>query len=458
MDNELKRNTLGLSGLIFQGMGQLSPLFTFDGIISVAAFALGASPLAFLIGMVASLLTGNTLYQFSKRTASARGYYGYASMSLGHGTGFFTSYIYILYQIANLMFVFSFFIMIFNPALEYITGINIPFYFSVIIISLLIMPSFYMVYRGLRPSFRSQIILNSIEIAFVVIISVEIIITSHDNSIIPFTPVSGYKSLFLGFITGSFLAYTGYGSIVPLGEEAREPKRNIGIAILAMILIIGVLDLLISYALVVGFGINSMDNFSNLLIPSFMVIQSHAGRVVDLIFFILNIIIIYTLFNTIATSLTRNIYAMARDGFLPERFLKLNSHSVPHNALYLTAIIFTVSALISGAVFYLYFSYSGFLDEFIMYATVSSLSTLIIHLITNTGLSRVRKSMLTDAVLPSISSIIILVAFYYTFSDFGFPFLYSEIILLIYSILIITIYFTKLYGKHLKIAENNIKI
>ena len=30
-----------------------------------------------------------------------------------------------------------------------------------------------------------------------------------------------------------------------------------------------------------------------------------------------------------------------------------------HNALYLTAIIFTVSALISGAVFYLYFSYSG---------------------------------------------------------------------------------------------------
>ena len=34
--------------------------------------------------------------------------------------------------------------------------------------------TFYMVYRGLRPSFRSPIILNSIEIAFVVIISVEI--------------------------------------------------------------------------------------------------------------------------------------------------------------------------------------------------------------------------------------------------------------------------------------------
>ncbi len=76
MENQLKSNAISFHGLIFQGMGQLSPLFTFDGIISVAAFAQGGSPLAFLVGLIASLLTGNTLYQFSKRTASARGLYG----------------------------------------------------------------------------------------------------------------------------------------------------------------------------------------------------------------------------------------------------------------------------------------------------------------------------------------------------------------------------------------------
>ena len=121
MENHLQSNSISLPGLIFQGMGQLSPLFTFDGIISVAAFAAGASPLAFLVGLIASLLTGNTLYQFSKRTASARGYYGYSGYSLGKYAAFITSYMYLIYQLANLIFILSFFIMIFNPVIFYLT-------------------------------------------------------------------------------------------------------------------------------------------------------------------------------------------------------------------------------------------------------------------------------------------------------------------------------------------------
>ena len=43
------------------------------------------------------------------------------------------------------------------------------------------------------------------------------------------------KDIFLGFITGSYLSFAGFGSIVPLGEEARAARKSIGRAVLAII-------------------------------------------------------------------------------------------------------------------------------------------------------------------------------------------------------------------------------
>jgi amino acid transporter len=297
-------------------------------------------------------------------------------------------------------------------------------------------PAFYTVYRGIVPSFKSQITINVIEIIFVVVISIIIIFTSKDNTFAVFTPISGYKNLFLGFITGSFLAYTGYGSVVSLGEEASAPRKNIGLSIVAMLLIIGILDLLISYSLVVGFGVSNMGNFTDTVIPAFMVIKTHIGTYVSIFFLAFNFFIIYTLFNTIGTAITRNIYSMARDGFISGIFMKLNKYGAPQNALFLLLGIFISVTVVSTIIFYASFSTGGFLNQFIFYATISTLSTLIIHMIVNTGLSRVHRNTLFDIVIPSISTIIILVALYYAVSSLAFPFIYSVVIMLVYIIII----------------------
>ena len=284
------------------------------------------------------------------------------------------------------------------------------------------------------PSFKSQITINIIEIIFVVAISVIIISSSSDNTLAVFTPISGYKNLFLGFITGSFLAYSGYGSIVSLGEEAQAPKRNIGLSIVAMLLIIGVLDLLISYALVIGFGVSNMGSFSDTVIPAFIVIKNHIGLYASMFFLVFNFFIIYTLFNTIGTAITRNIYSMARDGYLPSTFSKLNKHSAPQNALFLLLGIFISVGIISTYVFYGSFNVGGFLYQFIFYATISTLSTLIIHIIINSGLTKVHKNFIFDILVPSISTVIILIAIYYAISGLSFPFTYALIIMGLYII------------------------
>ena len=60
----LRANTVGTFGLLFQAMGQEAPIAIFAGSITgAAAYALGATPLAFILGMLASLLAANTIYQ-----------------------------------------------------------------------------------------------------------------------------------------------------------------------------------------------------------------------------------------------------------------------------------------------------------------------------------------------------------------------------------------------------------
>ncbi|NOL60631.1 amino acid permease, partial [Ferroplasma acidiphilum] len=122
--------------------------------------------------------------------------------------------------------------------------------------------------------------------------------------------------MFLGFITGSYLSSAGFGSIVPLWEETRAGRKSIGRAVLYIILIMGAIYLLGSYAMVACWGINAMASFSNSIYPGFIIVGKF-GHLPNDISFILNFFVVYPLFVTMATALSGNIYAMAKDNMLP---------------------------------------------------------------------------------------------------------------------------------------------
>ena len=238
----LSKGSVGLVGLIFQAMGQLSPIGIFGGsILGAMSFALGATPLSFVIGLFASLLAGNSVYQYSRKVASARGYYGYVGHGLGGIAGGYVSYMYILYQLANLVFIIAYYVLTFGITVGFVFNTSIPNYYGYIYAILISAPAFYVVYRGIKPSYRSQIVSNSIQLIFVVLISVVVILSVKDNTTMVFTPMAGigWKGVLLGFIAGSYLSFAGYGSVVPLGEEAKTPHRSIGLAVLIIILVMG---------------------------------------------------------------------------------------------------------------------------------------------------------------------------------------------------------------------------
>ena len=82
--NQLRRNSLGLPELVFQGITHIAPagniVFTFP---IIARQAGPDMPISFLLTTIVCFLIGNTVSQFSRYMPSSGGYYSFATRGSG---------------------------------------------------------------------------------------------------------------------------------------------------------------------------------------------------------------------------------------------------------------------------------------------------------------------------------------------------------------------------------------
>ena len=78
---------------------------------------------------------------------------------------------------------------------------------------------------GLRLGVRVMVAIGVSQVLIMLILSS--VLTVHSvPSVEPFTPYVGWSPIFVAFVSLGFLSYSGYGSILPLAEEAKDPKKN----------------------------------------------------------------------------------------------------------------------------------------------------------------------------------------------------------------------------------------
>ncbi|KAA8921948.1 amino acid permease, partial [Thermoplasma sp.] len=280
--------TLGTWDLVFQGLGQITPITILSGlIVSIVGLSGINAPLAMMISFIAVILAANTIYQFSGMISHTGGYYSYVEYGLGKHLGKFTGLQYLLYQTSNLALEYFIVIWGFSKSLDYAFGTSLPEWTGILWMGAMMALSYILMRRGAKPSLRLALILGSIQVAFVIALSIIVIPSAHDNSVQTFVPSagSGWTGVFLGFIVGGYLAFAGYGSVVPMGEEARSPRKTIRNAIIAIVVIAGSVFILGSYAMVVGFGLNNIGSFSAAVIPGLIVARRFTGMA-GAIFFI----------------------------------------------------------------------------------------------------------------------------------------------------------------------------
>lgn len=352
---ELHRNAIGGFRLVWQAMGTMSIAADASYLLTgVALFALGATPLSILLGVVFYLFIMNTGYQFSKHISSSGSYYSFTGNSLGGKMATFQGWNMFFYSIlgyAGFGFLgLAAFITLVNPAYSGMT-----FWIPVSVAAALV--AFLFTWFGIKASTEYQIIGGLIEVAILIAGSVMIIVNAGTaNTISVFTAKylpGGISQLFYSMIYSVVLFFGSTLSITALAEETRDSARAVRKALISTVAVSGTTLILIAYAFTIGFGPANMASFASQNDPGLELFRKASYILyVLLIVFTVNSFMGYNV--SVSNGNARIYYRFARDRimFLPRSFGKVHpKYGSPANSALFVFVISIGVAIIFGLLF-----------------------------------------------------------------------------------------------------------
>ncbi len=421
MKANLHKNVGGLWAGVFQSVAFIAPAAVAASFLDVETGYVGASAtFVFLIAIIGVSSAMYMNYVFSGRISHAGGYYAYVRAGLGPKFGIFSGWLYFINVLGALSgFAVLFFAGVLWPLIPSLASNPygwIPLAFIPLSIILLLL------YRGLKPSLAYTIIGSIIEISFLIGISIAIIIEAGPaNSIIPFTPHgNSFGNIGLAAVY-SILGFVGVGSVITLSEELRHPKKVIKKAIFIAMGITAVVYILVSYSMVIGWGINNMAAYSTATNPGFTVVEDFFGPVVMVIFIIITLNSFIS--NGIAegNAFSREGFALARDGIVFPKSMAVVHHKFgsPHKVIIVEWIVIVALTLAGGLIF------GPFVGATIITA-VNGVVLYIVHILANFSLpvygkktmKLKLKGLLPLALAPLLATVVYAFAIYGEFVPF----------------------------------------
>ncbi len=432
MAEALKRDAFTFWGLVFFAVTVIFPAgpFAVTGVTAMV-YSGEVAPLAFLVGGLTLFLAIIAVYIYTTKTNNAGGYYKYVEMSvpnkyLSKSVGFY----YLFWVIGDMIaasIVVGWFLWV---GLESFIGYSLPLLW--VIVASLVTPVIYLIVGvlSINVSQKLAIAMGVIEIAFFVGLSAAILLKSPYNGAQYFdisNSLGGLHGFFLAMIVGAFLAYGGYGSIVALGEEAKLPLKTLKKAIVAALAIMVLYDTLVVYANVAGIGPN-LSTALTFFAPGLYITKQYYGMTWALIAF--GVVEVSQLMSPVlfGNSGARALFALARDGVFPARFAKVHpKYQSPYVAVFAVFLIVVIGVVASiGVLVYFYGEANGLFYPIVIWAIAITIFTLLYHIIVNQTLAvflhRIKAlNIVKHVVGPTIASIIMIVAIYYSLLGLTWP-------------------------------------
>lgn len=354
----LRRNAIGLPGVLFQSITTMAPASAVAFSLGAAIpFAGGALPLAVLVALVVCTLIALNIGTLAKYLPSAGGYFTFVSRGLGVQAGWMTGW---LFSLTYLLIV-PLQLLVLGPvadgfANQYLhlsLGPNGWAIWAMIFAAVI----FILTYTGIKISADAGVILGTIEIGVFVVLAIWLIVSSgSNNTAATFNPSSSLESgpllgPFQGILHGmifAFLAFAGFESSASLAEEAHNPRRTVPRAIVTATIVIGLFYVLCSYAGVVGWGIGNLGTYISNSNPwAVLASKVWGGLAFIAILAILNSALANA--NAGVNAASRVLYAMSRAGTYPRPLAHIASRfRTPDIAIILTMIVGVVLTLWPG--------------------------------------------------------------------------------------------------------------
>jgi amino acid transporter len=288
---------------------------------SLAASITGSAvPLAFLLATIAVGLASFSFIQFSRYFAHSGSIYGFNGIALGPRVGFFSGWAllgtYTAFTCASMAEVGNF-----AQALFANLNVTIDWLPLTIVAGAII---WLLAYSDIALSTRLTLLMEGVSVVLIIILALVILTkvgAAGHLTAQPFTP-SGqpFNNIGLAAVFG-FLSFAGFEGAATLGEETRNPRRNIPLAILAAVVGTGIFYVAITYVQTVGFGTSAagIQTFASSTAPLGDLGLRYIGRAMAAaIDFGATISAFASALGTTNAG-ARILFSMGRDGFITDR-------------------------------------------------------------------------------------------------------------------------------------------
>lgn len=261
---ELGEHHLSFFDAVAQSIGFMGPVFgmaflTFlvAGAGNVGKGAGAATPLAILFALIGMSAIAWIVALFARRIRAAGSLYDYVTYSFGEKAGFVAGWIYYL---GVLILAVNAVLFLGGLLSDYLAGfydIHVPYW----VLGLVVLAGLFPVlYLGVKISTRAQLLLAGLTMVAVLAFAISIIVDGgpQGNTIKPFTvgaSQEGWDGIFFGLLY-AVLIFTGFETAANLGEETRDPHRNIPRAVLWALGLVGVYFVVVTYSYAIGLGLD----------------------------------------------------------------------------------------------------------------------------------------------------------------------------------------------------------
>jgi amino acid transporter len=319
-DVSLRRNALGLRHAIVISVAVMSPAASvFFNTIPQAGFVGAAIPLCYVIGFIVALLVANQYSEFSRVIPSSGSAYTFVTEGLGLRLGFITAWVGLIAVMIGVPYSF----ILLGANLQALVmrwfGLNVHWSFWFV---LALGVAFAFCYWGIRQSMNIDLTFLAFEIGVCLVLAVIVLFHVGQQgglSAVPFSPSSVPQGgdLTVGIVL-AVLSYIGFESAAALGEETKNPHRNIPRAVFGSMIVVGLFYVLMAYVGTVGYGVDRMvTGFANDAAPFDTIGRHYSGPFFVVLIDLVGLLSIFGAALAIINGGARIIYTVGRDGLFP---------------------------------------------------------------------------------------------------------------------------------------------
>ncbi|MDQ6719495.1 MAG: APC family permease [Candidatus Dormibacteraeota bacterium] len=388
MAPRLQRDAIGLAPVLFQSITHMAPAAAVAfSIIFAVTYAGGATPLAVILALVACLTVAISISQLARHLPSAGGLYTYSARGLHPTVGFFVAWGFMLAEplVAPLLY------LIFGNVISGFlnTHFGTPTWLWAPFAAAAGIGVWILVYRGVRISTQTGVVLGAFEIVVFLALAVTLIISagSH-NTLSVFSPSTGnahgWGSVFAGMVY-TVLAFIGFEASLPLAEETKDPRRTIPRAVILSCVLIGFFYLICYYAAMVYFGPSVAGSADPKIGFFFFNGMDPWDGMAAKVWGPLSVVVLLAIVNSAfanssagANAASRVGFALGRVGILPRSFAQVHPRfKTPYIAVHVQGALGIAAAVILG------FVLNGPLNAFALLGTIATLIIVLIYILTN---------------------------------------------------------------------------